>query len=122
MTSPNPDPSQQSLGCATTHDNCEVASTSDVVVVCVKPTIVGRVLQDLRPCVTPESPLITSVALGVTLSSMEDALPPEARVIRIMPNTPALVELGASVFTRGTHTTSEDAELTQKYVLRPLPP
>ena len=122
MTSPNPDPSQQSLGCATTHDNCEVASTSDVVVVCVKPTLVGRVLQDLRPCVTPESPLITSVALGVTLSSMEDALPPEARVIRIMPNTPALVELGASVFTRGTHTTSEDAELTQKYVLRPLPP
>ncbi|KAK8382691.1 hypothetical protein O3P69_015486 [Scylla paramamosain] len=105
---------KQLLGCATTHDNREVASTSDVVVVCVKPTIVGRVLQELRPCVTPDRPLVTSVALGVTLSSMEAALPPEARVMRIMPNTPALVQHGASVFTRGTHTTPEDAELTQK--------
>lgn len=91
-----------------------------MVVVCVKPTIVGRVLQELRPCVTPDSPLITSVALGVTLSAMESALPPESRVMRIMPNTPALVQLGASVFTRGTHTTQEDAEVTQKYVLLPL--
>lgn len=105
---------KQSLGCATTHDNREVATTSDVVVVCVKPTIVGRVLQELRPCVTPDSPLITSVALGVTVSAMESALPPESRVMRIMPNTPALVQLGASVFTRGTHTTQEDAEVTQK--------
>nr|WBG54461.1 pyrroline-5-carboxylate reductase [Austinograea rodriguezensis] len=104
----------KSLGCATTHENCEAAEASDVVVVCVKPTIVGRVLHDLRPCVTPARPLITSVALGVTLATMEATLPPDARVVRIMPNTPALVQLGASVFSRGSSATHADAELTHR--------
>lgn len=106
----------QSMGCTTTNENREAAAASDVVVVCVKPNIVGRVLTDLKSCITPARPLVTSVALGVTLSAMEAALPPEARVVRIMPNTPALVELGASVFSRGTNATNADAELTQRWV------
>ncbi|KAG0710193.1 Pyrroline-5-carboxylate reductase 3 [Chionoecetes opilio] len=104
----------ESLGCATTHENREAAATSDVVVMCVKPVIMGRVLHDLRPCVTSTRPLVTSVALGVTLATMEAALPPRARVVRIMPNTPALVQLGASVFSRGNHATQADAELTHR--------
>lgn len=82
--------------------------------VCVKPNIVGRVLQDLRPCITPARPLVTSVALGVSLAAMEATLPPQSRVVRIMPNTPALVQLGASVFSRGTNATHADAELTER--------
>lgn len=104
------------MGCSVTNENREAASASDVVVVCVKPTIVGRVLHDLRSCVTPSRPLITSVALGVSLAAMESALPHRSRVIRIMPNTPALVQLGASVFSRGTNATQDDAELTQRWV------
>lgn len=104
----------QSMGCTTTHENREAAAASDVVVVCVKPNIVGRVLTDLKSCITPARPLVTSVALGVTLAAMEAALPPEARVVRIMPNTPALVQLGASVFSRGTNATHADAELTHR--------
>lgn len=41
-------------------------------------------------------------------------LPNDARVIRVMPNTPALVNQGCSVFVRGTHATQKDVEITQK--------
>ncbi|KAK7077577.1 hypothetical protein SK128_002851, partial [Halocaridina rubra] len=102
------------IGCSTTYDNCEAASTSEVVVLAVKPAVVPRVLHDLTPCVTPKRPLITSVALGVTLATMEAALPPQSRVVRIMPNTPALVQLGASVYCRGSHATDEDAKTTMR--------
>ncbi|XP_068202437.1 pyrroline-5-carboxylate reductase 3-like isoform X2 [Palaemon carinicauda] len=102
------------IGCGTTHNNREAASSSDVVVMAVKPSVIPRVLHDLQSCVTPTRPLLTSVALGVTLATMEANLPPDSRVIRIMPNTPALVQLGASVFCRGSHATDEDAQTTRR--------
>ncbi|XP_064108595.1 pyrroline-5-carboxylate reductase 3-like isoform X3 [Macrobrachium nipponense] len=102
------------IGCGTTYNNREAASFSDVVVMAVKPAVIPRVLHDLQPCVTPARPLVTSVALGVTLATMEANLPPESRVIRIMPNTPALVQLGASVFCRGAHATDEDVQTTRR--------
>lgn len=102
------------IGCGTTYNNREAASFSDVVVMAVKPAVIPRVLHDLQPCVTPARPLVTSVALGVTLATMEANLPPESRVMRIMPNTPALVQLGASVFCRGAHATDEDVQTTRR--------
>ncbi|XP_066955811.1 pyrroline-5-carboxylate reductase 3-like [Macrobrachium rosenbergii] len=105
------------IGCGTTYNNREAASFSDVVVMAVKPAVIPRVLHDLQPCVTPARPLVTSVALGVTLATMEANLPPESRVMRIMPNTPALVQLGASVFCRGAHATDEDVQTTRRVYL-----
>ncbi|XP_037786091.1 pyrroline-5-carboxylate reductase 3-like [Penaeus monodon] len=102
------------IGCSTTHNNAEATAHSDVVVISVKPAVVPRVLHDIKPSVTSARPLVTSVALGVTLATMEGVLPTESRVIRVMPNTPALVQLGASVFTRGTHATDADATLTHR--------
>ncbi|XP_071516654.1 pyrroline-5-carboxylate reductase 3-like [Panulirus ornatus] len=102
------------LGCETTHSNHDAATASDVVVVCVKPNVVQRVLHDIQACVTPARPLVTSLALGVTVATLESSLPPESRVVRLMPNTPALVQLGASVFTKGTHATVADAQLTHR--------
>ncbi|KAG7155809.1 Pyrroline-5-carboxylate reductase-like [Homarus americanus] len=68
------------LGCTTTHNNQEAAADTDIVVICVKPNIIGQVLRDLHPCVTLSRPLVTSVALGVTLADIETALPPESRM------------------------------------------
>ncbi|XP_042205121.1 pyrroline-5-carboxylate reductase 3-like [Homarus americanus] len=102
------------LGCTTTHNNQEAAADTDIVVICVKPNIIGQVLRDLHPCVTLSRPLVTSVALGVTLADIETALPPESRVIRVMPNTPALVQMAASVFAKGRHATLDDARLTHR--------
>lgn len=102
------------IGCSTTHHNAEATAHSDVVVISVKPAVVPRVLHDIKPSVTSARPLVTSVALGVTLATMESVLPTETRVIRVMPNTPALVQLGASVFARGTHATEADATLAHR--------
>ncbi|ROT60785.1 hypothetical protein C7M84_021622 [Penaeus vannamei] len=85
------------IGCSTTHHNAEATAHSDVVVISVKPAVVPRVLHDIKPSVTSARPLVTSVALGVTLATMESVLPTETRVIRVMPNTPALVQLLSAV-------------------------
>ncbi len=58
--------------------------------------------------------LLISIAAGVTLTKLEGALPPGARVIRVMPNTPALVGAGASAFALGKSATAADGELAKK--------
>ena len=58
--------------------------------------------------------LLISIAAGVTLARMEAALPAGARVIRVMPNTPALVGASASAFACGKSATPEDGQLAQK--------
>ena len=58
--------------------------------------------------------MLISIAAGVTLAKLEAALPAGARVIRVMPNTPALVGAGASAFALGKSATAADGELTKK--------
>lgn len=50
--------------------------------------------------------------LNFEMSIKLQSLPPEARVIRVMPNTPALVKEGAAAFSRGSKATAEDAKVT----------
>nr|NP_732243.1 Pyrroline-5-carboxylate reductase-like 2, isoform B [Drosophila melanogaster]AAN13746.1 Pyrroline-5-carboxylate reductase-like 2, isoform B [Drosophila melanogaster] len=52
--------------------------------------------------------------MGITLSTIESSLSPQARVIRVMPNLPAVVCSGCSVFVRGSKATDADADITQK--------
>jgi pyrroline-5-carboxylate reductase len=88
------------LGIATTADNGEVVGCSDVVVLAVKPGTVGPALEALRatPGLDVSAPLWISIAAGVTLGRLEAALSPRARIVRAMPNTPALVQAGATAF------------------------
>lgn len=72
-------------------------------VLAVKPHFVVEVASAL---VDPG--LVISVAAGVTIEAMEDALPAGTRVLRVMPNTPALVGVGASAIAAGTHATADD--------------
>lgn len=104
----------QNLGCETTHSNVETTQFSDVVFISVKPNVVTQVLADIGGSVTSQKPLVTSIAIGITLKQLEQKLPPGARVIRVLPNTPALVKNGASVFCKGTCVTTEDATLTSR--------
>jgi len=78
-------------------DNTALVEESDVVVVAVKPTVVGAALEPLRAAgVDTSRPLWISIAAGVTLTRLEEALGADARIIRAMPNTPALVRSGAT--------------------------
>lgn len=99
----------QSLGCAVTHENKDVVNASEVIMVAVKPPLVTHVLKEISPNVTNDH-LILSTALGITLKAMEKKLPQGSRVIRIMTNTPAVVQKAASVYARGSAATEKDGQ------------
>lgn len=76
-------------------------------VLAVKPHFVLDVARSL------ENPgLVVSIAAGITIAAMEQALPPDTRVLRVMPNTPALVGVGAAAIARGALATDEDLAWT----------
>ncbi|EDW81416.1 uncharacterized protein Dwil_GK11036 [Drosophila willistoni] len=102
----------QALGIETVVENVPVVEQSQVVFVSVKPHVVPTVLKDIKSLSAGK--LFLSVAMGVTLSTLESSLSPDSRVIRVMPNTPALVRAGCSVFVRGSQATDSDAEITQR--------
>lgn len=85
----------RNLGIKIILDNKELVKSSDVVFIAVKPNQVLGVLEEVKPFVTPEK-LIVSIAAGVTLNKLETNLPQGTKVIRVMPNTPALVGEGMS--------------------------
>lgn len=74
--------------------------SADTIVVAVKPQNVPEVLEDLSRSAS-HRPLIISIAAGVPIAVLEAALPEGTPVIRVMPNTPALVLAGASALARG---------------------
>ncbi|XP_026317157.1 pyrroline-5-carboxylate reductase-like isoform X2 [Hyposmocoma kahamanoa] len=104
----------KSLGSTALFENKPVVERSEVVIVSVKPDVVVPVLREVRDLPSAKNKLFISVAMGVSIASIEKALPPEARVIRVMPNTPALVKEGAAALARGSKATPNDADLGRK--------
>jgi len=92
--------------------NEAVAEASEVLLLCVKPQDALSVLGALRPRLAGK--LVVSIAAGVSLGSLEGAAGPEARVVRVMPNTPALVHRAASAYTMGNAATPADAALVER--------
>ena len=101
------------IGTAPGASNLAVATAAAVLILAVKPEQCPGVLAELRNKFTDHH-LLISIAAGVTLAKLEDALPAGARVIRVMPNTPALVGAGASAFALGKSATAADGELAKK--------
>jgi pyrroline-5-carboxylate reductase len=94
----------------TTTDNAALVRDARVLVIAVKPQIIDAVLAQMRPAVTPQK-LMVSIAAGVTTARLEAGLGGNARVLRVMPNTPALLGKGMSVLVRGQHATVADERL-----------
>jgi len=88
-------------------DAAELASSCSTLILAVKPQIVGVVLDQYRPCVT-NGHLVISIAAGVPIRTLEQGLGENVRIIRVMPNTPALVLAGASALSPNSKTTPED--------------
>jgi pyrroline-5-carboxylate reductase len=93
--------------------NIKVTELASVLVLAVKPDQATQVLEEIRPQFTPRH-LLISIAAGVTIARLESALPARARVIRVMPNTPALVGASATAYALGKSATPADGELAQK--------
>ena len=101
---------QTTHGVRTTTDNHELTRSVDVLVLAVKPQVVDRVLDAVAGDVR-EDTLVVSVAAGVPLEALEGRLPPYARVVRTMPNTPATALAGATAIAAGTRATEADVEV-----------
>jgi len=103
----------QQTGGQTTDSNREVARFAQTLILAVKPDQVPAVLAEIREDFKPNHTLI-SIAAGVPIAKLQTALGDEARIIRVMPNTPALVGQSATAFALGKSASSSDADLAMK--------
>lgn len=79
----------------------------DIIILAVKPQIMGKVLTDSTTVIS-NTPLIISIAAGIPLSFLDEKTGRQCRIIRVMPNTPALVLEAASAISPGPRATEED--------------
>jgi pyrroline-5-carboxylate reductase len=84
---------------------------ADVAILAVKPQVIEAVLTSLASSVGDA--LVVSIAAGVTCARLESMLPVGVRVVRVMPNTPALVGAGMSIVSGGTRATDEDVHVVE---------
>lgn len=100
-------------GAKATPHNLPVAEFADVLLLAVKPGNVPGALAEIRDHFTRRQ-LLISIAAGVPIAKLQAGLPPQARLIRVMPNTPALVNTSATAFAVGESTLPRDAALAHK--------
>lgn len=99
------------LGIEVYSDNKKLASESDIIFIATKPNQEIPVLEEIKNVITAEK-LVVSICAGVTIQKIEKVIE-NARVIRVMPNTPALVKLGMFGICAGTKATKEDVEFIE---------
>ncbi|MBI3802327.1 MAG: pyrroline-5-carboxylate reductase [Nitrospirae bacterium] len=99
----------QKYGIRTTRNNREAVREGDLVVLGVKPTVVDSVLAEIKSELKEK--LLVSVAAGIPLSRLAASLEREAKIIRAMPNAPALVQAGATVLSPGKGVAQETLDL-----------
>ncbi len=100
----------QELGVHMVDSNSAVVEKSEIILLCVKPQGFTEMVSQLG---TSKDRLLISIAAGVQISAIEESSLHQHRVIRVMPNTPALVGRGASAFALGATATSDDASTTR---------
>jgi pyrroline-5-carboxylate reductase len=97
----------QRYGVRIVDDNRAVAEEADVVVLSVKPQTMDALLEEIAPAIDHRK-LVISIAAGIPISAIARKLGAGVRIVRTMPNTPALVGAGATALARGAHATDAD--------------
>ena len=92
--------------------NKAAVTSADVVVLAVKPQVIGGVLDGFQAALG-HKPLVISIAAGISTSWLEKSLGEGVRVVRAMPNTPALVRSGAAAICRGRWATDADFNIAE---------
>ena len=95
------------FGIDTLTDNRAVAQRCNLVVLSVKPQIMDKVLREIGDQLKPGT-LVVSIAAGVDTATIEEAVADGVRVVRAMPNTPALVGAGATAVSPGKYASEAD--------------
>jgi pyrroline-5-carboxylate reductase len=100
-------------GVAVTGDNAAAAEGAEIVVLSVKPQTMDQLLDEIAPAIDHRK-LVISIAAGISIAAIARKLGAGVRIVRTMPNTPALVGAGATALARGAHATETDLEEARK--------
>jgi pyrroline-5-carboxylate reductase len=103
----------QAVGAKVSAQNLDVVRFASILVLAVKPGQVTEVLTEVREACGPGH-LLISIAAGISLGRLEGALRPGVRIIRTMPNTPALVGAGAIAYALGKSATASDGVVARQ--------
>jgi pyrroline-5-carboxylate reductase len=114
------DPDAQRLGHLGSHfgintsgDNLELIEACDVVVLAVKPQVLATVAKDINRAVQQHRPLIISIAAGIRSGDLDGWLGGGTSLVRVMPNTPSLVQSGAAALYAGTQVDAGQRDLAE---------
>ena len=103
---------QEKLGIKIYDNNIDVVKTADVIIFCVKPFVIKDVLKEVAPYITKEK-LVISIAAGIKIQTIKEFLS-DAKIIRVMPNTPAMVKEGISAICPDENIDEESKQTAQK--------
>jgi pyrroline-5-carboxylate reductase len=96
----------------TTLDNASAIEGADVILLCIKPQVLSEVMQELKGKIPPNA-IVISIVAGATLQSLQKGLGHD-QVVRSMPNTPAQIGEGMTVWTQSPQTTAKQFELSKQ--------
>ena len=97
----------------TSDDNAELTRDADLIVLAIKPQLAASVLSGLEGSYNPKK-LVVSIMAGISTTFIEESLLNGTRVVRAMPNTPALVQTAATAICAGRRATAEDMEIARE--------
>ena len=96
-----------------TTTNIEVAEFADVLIIATKPNQYQDVVKEIKNDLKPET-IVVSIAAGLTIKTLENLLGPSVKLVRAMPNTPAMVGLGMTGIIPNNLMTDADTKLVQE--------
>jgi pyrroline-5-carboxylate reductase len=102
---------KQEFNIHTAHTNLDAIQSADVIILAVKPQILQQVATEIAPAL--QKPLIISIAAGVRIATLQKWLGESIPIVRVMPNTPALIGCGASALFANTHTSPSQCNLAE---------
>ena len=104
---------QQFPGIQTGTDNVEAARDASVVVLATKPQVALEVIEEIREAARDDA-IVVSVLAGLTTDVLKDAFGRDLAIVRTMPNTPMLVDEGATAIAGGRFSTSDHVEIVRR--------
>ena len=104
---------EERYGVSCAANNMELVTSSDIVVLATKPQVLDKVLGDIVSVFNDEK-LLISILAGITTTTLEEGLGGQSRVVRAMPNTPALTGQGAAALCPGKYVNEEDRRVAQR--------
>lgn len=101
-------------GINTSQDNNQLIASADVILLAVKPQVLKQVMLPLQADIAKHQPLLISIAAGINLTSLQSWSHEQAAIVRCMPNTPALVQTGATALLANAQVSAQQKQITEQ--------